>query len=69
MPRLIRGTMIEVSDSPHQRLATLSGGLLRLHKSLLDAERAAYERDVARITSTGPVSAARARRSVVRLAA
>ena len=28
-------------------------GLLRLHKSLLDSERAAYERDVARITSTG----------------
>ena len=45
--------MIEVSDSPHQRLATLSTGLLHLHKSLLDAERAAYERDVARITSTG----------------
>jgi hypothetical protein len=42
-----------MSDSPDQRLATLSAGMLRLHKSLLDAERAAYERDVARITSTG----------------
>jgi hypothetical protein len=49
----IRGTMIEVSDSPHQRLATLSAALLHLHKSLLDSERAAYERDVARITSIG----------------
>jgi hypothetical protein len=45
--------MIEVSDSPHQRLATLSAALLRFHKSLLDSERAAYERDVARITSAG----------------
>jgi hypothetical protein len=27
--------------------------LLRLHKSLLDSERAAYERDVERITTTG----------------
>jgi hypothetical protein len=31
----------------------LRNGLLRLHKSLLDSERAAYERDVARITTTG----------------
>jgi hypothetical protein len=45
--------MIEVSDSPHQRLAALSAAMLRLHKSLLDAERAAYELDVARITTTG----------------
>ena len=35
------------------RLKGLRDGLLRLHKSLLDCERAAYERDVARITSTG----------------
>ena len=28
-------------------------GLLRLHKSLLDSERAAYERDVQRINSPG----------------
>jgi len=36
-----------------ERLKALRDGLLRLHKSLLDSERAAYERDVARITSTG----------------
>ena len=35
------------------RLKKLRDGLLRLHKSLLDSERAAYERDVARITTTG----------------
>jgi len=36
-----------------QRLKALRDGLLRLHKSLLDSERAAYERDVTRITTTG----------------
>ncbi len=46
------GTMDPMTDS-RQRLITLRNGLLRLHKSLLDSERAAYERDVARITSTG----------------
>ena len=35
------------------RLKKLRDGLLRLHKSLLDSERGAYERDVARITTTG----------------
>jgi hypothetical protein len=35
------------------RLKGLRDGLLHLHKSLLDSERTAYERDVARITSTG----------------
>jgi hypothetical protein len=40
-------------DRTRERLAQLRNGLLRLHKSLLDSERAAYERDVARITSTG----------------
>ena len=35
------------------RLKELRDGLLRLHKSLLDSERATYERDVARITTTG----------------
>jgi hypothetical protein len=40
-------------DSPRERLTPLRNGLLRLHKSLLDSEKAAYERDVARITSTG----------------
>jgi hypothetical protein len=36
-----------------EMLTGLRNGLLRLHKSLLDSERASYERDVARITSTG----------------
>ena len=36
-----------------QKLKAVRDGMLRLHKSLLDSERAAYERDVARITSTG----------------
>jgi hypothetical protein len=40
-------------DSPQQRLKDLRNGLLRLHKSLLDSEKAIYERDVAKITSTG----------------
>jgi len=35
------------------RLKALRDGLLHLHKSLLELERAAYERDVAPITSTG----------------
>ena len=35
------------------RLKSLRDGLLRLHKSLLELERAAYERDVAPITTTG----------------
>jgi len=40
-------------DPTRQRLTDLRNGLLRLHKSLLDSEKAVYERDVARITSTG----------------
>lgn len=40
-------------DLTRQRLTTLRNGLLRWHKSLLDIERAAYERDVARITGAG----------------
>ena len=34
-----------------ERLKKLRNGLLHLHKSLLDSERAAYERDVQRIAS------------------
>jgi hypothetical protein len=41
--------MAELRD----RLKALRDGLLRLHKSLLDSERAAYEHDIKRITSTG----------------
>jgi hypothetical protein len=36
-----------------QRLTELRNGLLGLHKTLLDSERAAYERDIARISSSG----------------
>jgi hypothetical protein len=36
-----------------QRLTGLRNALLHLHKILLDCERAAYETDVAKITSTG----------------
>ena len=42
-----------MADSTRPRLTALRNGLLGLHKSLMDSERAAYERDVARITSTG----------------
>ena len=40
-------------QTPPERLKKLRDGLLRLHKSLLDSERAAYERDVQRIGSPG----------------
>ena len=40
-------------DTAHPRLTLLRNGLLRLHKALLESERAVYERDVERITSTG----------------
>ena len=36
-----------------QRLIDLRNGLLGLHKTLLDSERATYERDIARIKSSG----------------
>jgi len=45
--------MDAMSDRARERLKNMRNGLLRLHKSLLDSERAVYERDVARITSTG----------------
>ncbi len=40
-------------DPIQQRLTELRNGLLGLHKSLLDSERAWYERDIARIESKG----------------
>jgi hypothetical protein len=40
-------------DPIQQRLTELRNGLLGLHKTLLDSERAAYERDIARINSSG----------------
>jgi hypothetical protein len=45
--------MEPMPDRTRDRLTNLRNGLLRLHKSLLDSERAVYERDVERITSTG----------------
>lgn len=45
--------MVPMADPARERLTSLRKGLLHLHKSLLDSERAAYERDVARITSAG----------------
>jgi hypothetical protein len=41
------------SDPAQQRLTQLRNGLLTLHKTLLDSERARYERDVERISSSG----------------
>ena len=40
-------------DLTKQRLTELRNGLLGLHKTLLDSERALYERDIARIGSSG----------------
>jgi hypothetical protein len=40
-------------DATQQRLTDLRNGLLRLHKTLLDSERATYEHDIAKITSPG----------------
>jgi len=42
-----------ILDPVQQRLTELRNGLLRLHKTLLDSERARYERDIARINSSG----------------
>jgi hypothetical protein len=45
--------MDPMPSDPRQRLNDLRDGLLRLHTALLASQRAAYERDVERITSTG----------------
>lgn len=45
--------MNPMPDRTRERLTDLRNGLLKLHKTLLDSERSVYERDVARITSTG----------------
>lgn len=45
--------MERMTGQTRQRLITLRNGLLHLHKALLESERAAYERDVEHITSTG----------------
>lgn len=40
-------------DRAKQQLTDLRNGLLSLHKTLLESERGTYERDVARIGSSG----------------
>ena len=45
--------MNPMPDPARQRLTELRNGLLKLHKALLDSERATYERDIARIGSSG----------------
>ena len=40
------------ANEPRQRLTDLRNGLLRLHKVLLDSERAAYDRDIQRIVTS-----------------
>jgi hypothetical protein len=42
-----------VPGSTEQRLTDLRNGLLRLHKTLLESERATYEHDVEKIKSPG----------------
>jgi len=42
-----------IPEAMRQRLTQLRDGLLRLHKTLLDSETAQYERDIARISSSG----------------
>src|ERR1700719_2488014 len=47
--------MSSIPSSPapaHQRLTDLRNALLSLHKTLLESERASYERDIARIQSS-----------------
>jgi hypothetical protein len=41
------------SSGPNGRLTDLRNALLRLHKALLDSERAHYEHEVEKIKSTG----------------
>jgi len=45
--------MDRMADRTRPRLTELRDGLLHLHKALMESERAAYERDVERITSAG----------------
>jgi hypothetical protein len=45
--------MDRMTGQTRQRLIALRNGLLHLHKALMESERAAYERDVEHITSTG----------------
>jgi hypothetical protein len=42
-----------MDESVQRRLTELRNGLLGLHKTLLESERSTYERDIARISSSG----------------
>ncbi len=42
---------MDANERTRDRLVALRNGLLKLHKTLLDSERAIYERDIARIAS------------------
>ncbi|MGA2134958.1 MAG: hypothetical protein ABSH50_21955 [Bryobacteraceae bacterium] len=42
-----------MADDAHSLLTALRNGLLKLHKTLLDSERARYDHDIQRITSSG----------------
>ena len=45
--------MVGMAPGDTQRLKEMRNGLLRLHMTLLESERAIYERDVERIKNTG----------------
>jgi hypothetical protein len=45
--------MKTMTAETRQRVNTMRDGLLRLHKLLMESERASYEKDVEKITSTG----------------
>jgi hypothetical protein len=45
--------MVPMDDRTRERLTTLRIALLKHHRRLLDSEKAIYERDVARIETTG----------------
>ena len=42
-----------MATAPRDLLAALRNGLLKLHKTLLDSERARYDHDVQRVNSSG----------------
>ena len=42
-----------MADSPRDLLTGLRNGLLKLHKALLDSERARYDHDIERVKSSG----------------
>ena len=49
--------MVEMADPVCDRLKNLRNGLLRLHKSLLDSEKAVYERRLRDVSSAASLAA------------